>query len=104
MKLNKLKAVHSTTKLGRLSPLTPLPNPKYKNANTVQIIALGVKLLKKSHLLLLGEISSSDKNITPHSCTSKVCELWREAKESNHTHYLTSDEYQAIINDFKLTT
>ncbi len=101
-RLHKLKSIHTATNISKLSPLTPIPNPKYKNPKFSEILHLCTNLVCKSALLQRGEITSRIKNINPYSCTMKANKIMMDLVHGKHTRYFTIDEFRAVKKDFRV--
>jgi len=101
-KLHKLKSIHRATNISKLSPLTPIPNPKYKNPNYFQILHLCTSLASKSALLDRGEIRSRIKNINSYSCTIKANKIMMNLENNEHTRYFTADEFREVKKEFRI--
>ena len=102
-KLHKLKSIHRATNISKLHPLTPIPNPKYKNPHSLEILNLCTSLVRKSVLLHRGEITSRIKNINPYSCTIKANKIMMNLKNNEHTRYFTADEFREVKKAFRIT-
>jgi len=101
-RLHKLKSIHTTTNISKLRPLSPMPNPKYKNPSMPSILLLCTNLACKSVHLERGEITSRIKNINPYSCYFKANEIMNDLVHHEHTRYFTADEFREVRKEFRI--
>ena len=101
-KLHKLKSIHSTTNISKLSPLFPIRDPKHNNPSIPYILLLCANLISKGMRISRGETTSRIKNINPHSCTLKANEILMNLEEHEHTRYFTAEEFQQVKREFRI--
>jgi len=101
-KLHKLKSIHSTTKISKLRPLSPIPNPKDKNPSMPYILLLSTNLLAKGMRISRGEITSRIKTINPKSCLKQAHEIMINLDKYENTRYFTVDEFREVKREFRI--
>ena len=101
-RLHKLKSIHTTTNISKLSPLTPIPNPKDNNPSMPYILLLSTNLLAKGMEIVRGERTSRIKNINPKSCLHQANRILINLQNYEHTRYFTADEFREVKRDFRI--
>jgi hypothetical protein len=101
-RLHKLKSIHKATNISKLSPLTPIHNPKDKNPSTPFILLLSTNLLAKGMEIVRGERTSRIKHINPKSCLSQAQEIMVNLEKYEDTRYFTADEFREVKREFRI--
>ena len=101
-KLHKLKSIHTTTNISKLSPLTPIRNPKHKNPSMPYILLLCSGLALKGVQLARGERTSRIKEINPYTLTNKAYEIIINLEKYEDTRYFTADELREVKKEFRI--
>ena len=101
-KLHKLKSIHTTTNISKLSPLTPIHNPKHNNPSFAYILLLCTNLIVKSERIRRGETTSRIKNINPYTLTNEANEIIINLEKYENTRYFTLDEFREVKREFRI--
>jgi len=101
-KLHKLKSIHTATNISKLSPLTPIHNPKHRNPSTPFILLLCSSLTLKGVQIVRGERTSRIKEVNPHTLMNEAQEILMNLEKHEHTRYFTADEFREVKKEFRI--
>ena len=101
-KLHKLKSIHTATNISKLSPLTPIHNPKHRNPSTPFILLLCSSLTLKGVQIVRGERTSRIKSINPYTLINEANEIIINLEKYEDTRYFTSEELRETKRKFRI--